>query len=302
MRRDGIRRLEVSEPDGYGVGSVGRRVSVRPRSAHHEGHLLLVGSAASTHGLLHPARGVFVDGQALFAAGQDGRAARSSQRDGGLIALHEDYPFHGHALRFVFTNEGGEVVTNGEQAQRRARRDGLVADRAIFPADNLFPLAGQHGVAGAAQGGSTATMVSRDIQAGNLVQNCRDVQLRKISLRGAENRNSRVGRSPDVRIGGAEERSRQGDACGGCEVRDAAIVADEQGAARKNGPQLGAAGDSPRNMVRSPAKARKSPSCVESLSPPTMRKWAAGCDFLRSHRDGASYRGASFCAPSAAWM
>jgi len=61
----------MREADSDGVGGVGRgRDGQAEKRADHERNLGFLRSAAPDHRLLHAARGVFVDGEAMVGGGQ----------------------------------------------------------------------------------------------------------------------------------------------------------------------------------------------------------------------------------------
>ena len=85
----------------------------------------------------------------MFRRGEDGRAARSTEQNGYLVALNINDRFERAAIRFVFMNQFGKAIANRDEAGGRAQRTRVMDDSEIKRAW-LSAIRIHHGNAGVA--------------------------------------------------------------------------------------------------------------------------------------------------------
>ena len=149
----GFAALEVGDGDGEGVGGVGGwGFAEAEHGADHEGDLLFGGGAASDSGLFDFARGVFVDGEAVFGGGDEGGAACGAEDDGGFEALDEDGGFDGADGGLVLADDVVELLADGDEAAG-GEEFGVVDDGAVGEGAEVFAAGFDDGKTGFAEGG-----------------------------------------------------------------------------------------------------------------------------------------------------
>ena len=149
----GFAALEVGDGDGEGVGGVGGwGFAEAEHGADHEGDLLFGGGAASDSGLFDFARGVFVDGEAVFGGGDEGGAAGGAEDDGGFEALDEDGGFDGADGGLELADDVVELFADGDEAAG-GEEFGVVGDGAVGEGAEFFASGFDDGEAGFAEGG-----------------------------------------------------------------------------------------------------------------------------------------------------